>query len=105
MIEAARQIDPTDELKGATHATLFGLLAVTGMRIGEALSLDRGTLLEKVVHSRDAEVDKIAEETGRPKEKVREVLSRESGLDRLRGQIRNKKTMDFLQGKARVEAL
>jgi len=28
-------------LRGATHHTLFGLLAVTGMRVGEALRLDR----------------------------------------------------------------
>ena len=52
----------------------------------------------------EAEVEKIASETGRPKEKVREVLSRDSGLDRLRGQIRNKKTLDLLQEKAHIEA-
>ena len=51
----------------------------------------------------DAEIDKIANETDRPKEKVREVLSRDSGLERLRGQIRNKKTLDLLQEKARIE--
>jgi integrase len=28
-------------LRGSTHSTLFGLLAVTGMRIGEAVALDR----------------------------------------------------------------
>ena len=49
-----------------------------------------------------AEVEKIAAETNRPIEKVREVLSRDSGLERLRGQIRNKKTLDLLQEKARV---
>ncbi len=31
LIEAARQIDPSNELKGLTYATLFGVLAVTGM--------------------------------------------------------------------------
>jgi trigger factor len=51
----------------------------------------------------DAEIEKIANETDRPKEKVREVLSRDSGLERLRGQIRNKKTLDLLQEKARIE--
>ena len=51
----------------------------------------------------EAEIDKIAAETNRAREKVREVLSRDSGLDRLRGQIRNKKTLDLLQEKARVE--
>ncbi len=29
-------------LKGATYATLLGLLAATGMRVGEAIALDRG---------------------------------------------------------------
>ena len=51
----------------------------------------------------DAEIEKIAAETDRPTEKVREVLSRDSGLERLRGQIRNKKTLDLLQEKARIE--
>jgi len=51
----------------------------------------------------EAEIDKIAAETNRAREKVREVLSRDSGLDRLRGQIRNKKTLDLLQEKASVE--
>jgi trigger factor len=51
----------------------------------------------------EAEIDKIAVETNRPKEKVREVLSRDAGLDRLRGQIRNKKTLDLLQEKARIQ--
>lgn len=51
----------------------------------------------------EGEIEKIAAETNRPKEKVREVLSRDSGLDRLRGQIRNKKTLDLLQEKARIE--
>jgi trigger factor len=50
----------------------------------------------------EAEVDKIATETNRPKERVKEVLSRESGLERLRGQIRNKKTLDVLEAKSRV---
>ena len=48
------------------------------------------------------EIDKIATETNRPKEKVKEVLSRDSALERLRGQIRNKKTLDLLQSKARI---
>jgi trigger factor len=52
----------------------------------------------------EAEIEKIAAETNRPKEKVREVLSRDSGLERLRGQIRNKKTLDLLQEKARIQA-
>jgi trigger factor len=51
----------------------------------------------------EAEIEKIAAETNRPKEKVKEVLSRDSGLERLRGQIRNKKTLDLLQEKARIQ--
>lgn len=50
----------------------------------------------------EAEIDRIAAETNRPKERVKEVLSRESGLERLRGQIRNKKTLDVLEAKARL---
>jgi trigger factor len=52
----------------------------------------------------EAEIEKIATETDRPKEKVREVLSRDSGLERLRGQIRNKKTLDLIQEKAHIQA-
>lgn len=36
-----RAADIFDGLKQATYATLLGLLAVTGMRVGEAISLDR----------------------------------------------------------------
>jgi len=50
----------------------------------------------------EEEIEKIASDTNRPKERVREVLSRDSGLDRLRSQIRNKKTLDLLQSKARI---
>jgi integrase len=38
---AAQQIDPGNKIKGLTLSTLLGLLAVTGMRVGEALALDR----------------------------------------------------------------
>jgi integrase/recombinase XerD len=41
LIEAAEQIDPCNAFKCATYATLFGLLAVTGMRVGEAITLER----------------------------------------------------------------
>jgi trigger factor len=51
----------------------------------------------------EAEIAKIAAETQRPKEKVREVLGKDSGLDRLGEQIRNKKTLDFLQERARIQ--
>jgi integrase len=41
LIQAARQLPSPDDLRAASHATLFGLLAVTGMRVGEAIGLDR----------------------------------------------------------------
>jgi integrase/recombinase XerD len=41
LISAAHRIAPNNELKGVTLGTLFGLLAVTGMRVGEALALER----------------------------------------------------------------
>ena len=52
----------------------------------------------------ESEIEKIAGETNRPKEKVKEVLSRDSGLERLRSQILNRKTLDLLQSKARIVA-
>jgi trigger factor len=51
----------------------------------------------------DAEIDSIAQETQKPREKVREVLGREAGLNRLKGQVRNRKTLDFLQEKAEIK--
>ena len=39
LLEAALKLKPP--LRAATYKTLFGLLAVTGMRVGEALSLNR----------------------------------------------------------------
>jgi trigger factor len=63
---------------------------------------------EKLVATDDEvelEIDRIAVETNRPKEKVKEVLSRDSGLERLKSQIRNKKTLDLLQEKARIISL
>lgn len=38
LLDAARLLSP---LRAVTHETLFGLLAATGMRIGEAIGLDR----------------------------------------------------------------
>jgi integrase/recombinase XerD len=40
LLEGARALRP--RLRAASHETLFGLLAVSGMRVGEALALDRG---------------------------------------------------------------
>jgi trigger factor len=52
----------------------------------------------------EAEIDRIAAEMGKTREKVKEVLSRDAGLSRLRGQLQNKKTLDFLQEHARIQA-
>ena len=41
LIGAARQLRSPLGLRSATYATLFGLLAVTGMRLNEPLALDR----------------------------------------------------------------
>jgi integrase/recombinase XerD len=41
LVEAAQKLPSPKGLRGATYATLFGLLAVTGMRLGEGIGLDR----------------------------------------------------------------
>ena len=41
LIQATQQIPSPKGLRAATYSTLFGLLAVTGMRLGEAIGLDR----------------------------------------------------------------
>ena len=42
LLEHARSLRPP--LRAATHEALFGLLATTGMRIGEAIGLERGDI-------------------------------------------------------------
>jgi integrase/recombinase XerD len=42
LLEHARSLHPP--LRAATHETLFGLLATTGMRIGEAIGLESGDI-------------------------------------------------------------
>jgi site-specific recombinase XerD len=41
LVRAASQLPSPKGLKGQTYSTIFGLLSVTGMRVSEALSLDR----------------------------------------------------------------
>lgn len=41
LIEAAKKLPSSRGLRAATYATLFGLLAVTGMRMSEPIALDR----------------------------------------------------------------
>jgi len=52
----------------------------------------------------DQEIERIAAETNRPKEKVHEVLNRDSGMSRLKTQLRNKKILDILQSRASIQA-
>jgi len=40
LLHAAQQLPPGKGLRHRTYATLFGLLAATGLRVGEALALD-----------------------------------------------------------------
>jgi integrase len=58
LLEATRQLQPS--LRAATHEALFGLLAVSGMRVGEAVGLARGDvdLREGVVTIREAKFDR-----------------------------------------------
>jgi len=59
--------------------------------------------LEVLDEELDAEIERIATDANKPVEKIREVLGRESGMARLREQIMNKKVLDFLQEKARIQ--
>lgn len=58
LVRAARRIPSPRGLRAATYATLFGLIAVTGMRLGEAVGLDledvdleRGLLMVRLAKS------------------------------------------------------
>lgn len=48
-----------------------------------------------------AEIEKMADEMNQPAAKVREALSGNDGLDRMRGQIRNEKVLKLLEGHAK----
>jgi integrase len=54
LIQAASELPSARGLKGCTYSTIFGLLSVTGMRVNEALSLDRGDvdLVEGIIRIR-----------------------------------------------------
>jgi site-specific recombinase XerD len=41
LVQGAQELPSPKGLRGATYSTLFGLLAVTGMRLGETIGLDR----------------------------------------------------------------
>ena len=44
LIESSRQLGPKSSIRPLTYATLFGLLAATGLRVSEALSLQLSDL-------------------------------------------------------------
>jgi integrase/recombinase XerD len=81
LMAAARQLRPP--LRAARHETLIGLLAVTGMRPGEALALDRQDvdLKRGMVHVRAGK-----------QEKQREVPLHESTTSALRTYARQRDT-------------
>jgi integrase/recombinase XerD len=58
LVQAARQLHPP--LRAATHEALFGLLGVSGMRVGEALHLlrDDVDLADGVIRVRHAKFDR-----------------------------------------------
>lgn len=54
LVTAARALGPNGSLRGATYATLFGLLAATGLRVSEARRLGLGDvdLHNSILHVR-----------------------------------------------------
>ena len=44
IIEAAAELPSINGIRGSTYATLFGLIAVTGLRVSEAISLDNSDI-------------------------------------------------------------
>lgn len=59
LLQAARRLRPA--LRAATHRTLLGLLAVTGMRVGEAVALTRSDvdLRDGLITIRHAKFDRM----------------------------------------------
>ena len=60
LIEAAKHLRSPSGMRARTFSTLFGLLAVTGMRVGEAIALDRedADLTEGILTVRQAKFGK-----------------------------------------------
>jgi trigger factor len=54
-------------------------------------------------HDVETEIDRIATEMNNPRQRVKEVLAKDSGMARLRSQIQNKKTLDFLKEHAVIQ--
>jgi site-specific recombinase XerD len=60
LVGTARKLPSPKGLRGPTYATLFGLIAVTGMRISEAVCLDRQDvdLEQRLLNIRDSKFSK-----------------------------------------------
>ena len=81
---------------------------------GQAIRDVKGSLIlnyvaeqEKIDVSDDdveAEIDRIAVDMNSPRQRVREILTKDSGMSRLRSQIQNKKTLDFLRQHAVIQS-
>jgi len=54
-------------------------------------------------HDIETEIDRIAIEMNNSRQRVREILTKDSGMARLRSQIQNKKTLDFLKENAVIQ--
>jgi len=54
LVSSAASLPSADGVRGLTFSTLFGLLAVTGMRVGEAVALDRSDVDLNTARSRSA---------------------------------------------------
>jgi trigger factor len=50
-----------------------------------------------------SEIARIANDMNSPRQRVREILTKDSGMARLRSQIQNKKTLDFLRQHAVIQ--
>jgi integrase/recombinase XerD len=60
IVKAARQLHSARSLRATTFATIFGLLAITGLRISECLRLDREDvdLVDGILHVRQSKFQK-----------------------------------------------
>jgi trigger factor len=50
----------------------------------------------------ESEIDRIAADMNSPRQRVREILTKD-GMGRLRNQVQNKKTLDFLRQHASIQ--
>ena len=84
IVAAAAGLPSRSGLRGPTYATLFGLLAVTGMRLGEALGLDEcdvglDTALIRVRHTK-TDRERVVPVTGCTAERLRAYLALRSRI-------------------------